>query len=47
MGKKQAVSCTVKQNGRATGNSILEDKNGHESFETQLRILKAETHLEI
>ena len=47
MGKKQAVSCTITQNGREAGNRILEDKNGHESFETQLSIFKAETHLEV
>jgi hypothetical protein len=40
MGKKQAVSCTITH--MKAGNRILEDKNGHESFETQLS-----THLEV
>jgi len=47
MGKKQAVSCTITQNVREAGNSTLEDKNGHESFETQLSTFNAETHLEV
>jgi len=45
--KKQAVSCTITQNGRVAGNGILEDKNGHGSFETQLSTFKTETHLEV
>jgi len=39
MGKEQAVSCTITQNGRAAGNSILEDKNRMERiFETELAL---------
>jgi hypothetical protein len=47
MGKKQAVSCMNTQNGRGAGNRILEDKNGHELFETKLSTFTAETHLTV